>query len=48
MLNADQLQAVAQEWREQRLGTDGETIAPLRLIYQLDDENVPVEQNIFD
>lgn len=42
------LHAVAQKWREQRLGTDGETIAPLRLIYQLDDENVPVEQNIFD
>ncbi|PMD16265.1 RNB-domain-containing protein [Hyaloscypha hepaticicola] len=42
------LHAVAQKWREQRLGTDGETIAPLRLFYQLDDENVPVEQNIFD
>ncbi|RDL32045.1 RNB-domain-containing protein [Venustampulla echinocandica] len=42
------LHAVAQKFREQRLGTDGETIAPLRLIYQLDDENVPVEQNIFD
>jgi protein SSD1 len=48
MLDTDPLQAVAQKWREQRLGTDGETIAPLRLIYQLDDENVPVEQNIFD
>ncbi|CAG8979983.1 hypothetical protein HYALB_00005156 [Hymenoscyphus albidus] len=42
------LHVVAQKFREQRLGTDGETIAPLRLIYQLDDENVPVEQNIFD
>jgi protein SSD1 len=42
------LHAVAQKFRESRLGTDGETIAPLRLIYQLDDENVPVEQNIFD
>ncbi|KAG9232120.1 hypothetical protein BJ875DRAFT_381410 [Amylocarpus encephaloides] len=42
------LHAVAQKFREQRLGTDGETIAPLRLIYQLDDENVPVEHNIFD
>ncbi|CZR65533.1 related to SSD1 protein [Phialocephala subalpina] len=42
------LHAVAQKWRERRLGTNGETIAPLRLIYQLDDENVPVEQNIFD
>lgn len=42
------LHAIAQKWREQRLGSDGEAIAPLRLIYQLDDENVPVEQNIFD
>ncbi|KAH8597024.1 hypothetical protein B0O99DRAFT_619170 [Bisporella sp. PMI_857] len=42
------LNAVAQKFRERRLGTDGETIAPLRLVYQLDDENVPVEQNIFD
>ncbi|TAQ85269.1 hypothetical protein B7494_g6401 [Chlorociboria aeruginascens] len=42
------LQAVTQKFREARLGSDGETIAPLRLIYQLDDENVPVEQNIFD
>ncbi|KAG4028032.1 hypothetical protein MFRU_024g00030 [Monilinia fructicola] len=42
------LNAVAQKFRESRLGSDGETIAPLRLVYQLDDENVPVEQNIFD
>ncbi|KAH9206122.1 hypothetical protein DL95DRAFT_528540 [Leptodontidium sp. 2 PMI_412] len=42
------LHAVSQKWRERRLGSEGETIAPLRLIYQLDDENVPVEQNIFD
>ncbi|KAL3427930.1 RNB domain-containing protein [Phlyctema vagabunda] len=42
------LHAVAQKFREARLGSDGETIAPLRLIYQLDDENVPVEHNIFD
>ncbi|PQE21530.1 Ribonuclease II R protein [Rutstroemia sp. NJR-2017a BVV2] len=42
------LNAVAQKFREARLGSDGETIAPLRLVYQLDDENVPVEQNIFD
>ncbi|EKD17931.1 RNB domain-containing protein [Drepanopeziza brunnea f. sp. 'multigermtubi' MB_m1] len=42
------LNAVSQKWRERRLGTEGETITPLRLIYQLDDENVPVEQNIFD
>jgi len=42
------LNAVSQKFREFRLGSDGETIAPLRLVYQLDDENVPVEQNIFD
>jgi protein SSD1 len=41
-------QAVAQKFREARLGSDGETISPLRLMYQLDDENVPVEHNIFD
>lgn len=42
------LNAVAQKFREARLGSEGETIAPLRLMYQLDDENVPVEHNIFD
>lgn len=39
---------MTQKFREARLGSDGETIAPLRLIYQLDDENIPVEQNIFN
>ncbi|OBT81889.1 hypothetical protein VE02_09734 [Pseudogymnoascus sp. 03VT05] len=42
------LQAVSRKFREARLGSEGETIAPLRLMYQLDDENVPVEANIFD
>lgn len=42
------LKIVGQKFRESRLGSDGETIAPLRLLYQLDDENVPVEHNIFD
>ena len=42
------LQAVAQKFREHRLKSDGETLAPLRLLQQLDDENVPVEHNIFD
>ncbi|KAH8821865.1 hypothetical protein F5884DRAFT_104850 [Xylogone sp. PMI_703] len=42
------LNAVAHKFRETRLGSQGETVAPLRLIYQLDDENVPVEQNIFN
>lgn len=41
------LHAVAQKFREARLGSTSETIAPLRLLHQLDDENVPVEQNIF-
>ena len=42
------LQAVAQKFREARLGADGEPIAPLRLFQQLDDENNPVQDNIFD
>ncbi|KAI9733493.1 MAG: hypothetical protein M1818_007241 [Claussenomyces sp. TS43310] len=42
------LQTITQKFRETRLGSDGETISPLRLLYQLDDENVPVEHNILD
>lgn len=42
------LNAISQKFREARLGSEGEHIAPLRLLYQLDDENVPVEHNIFD
>lgn len=42
------LQNIAQKFREARLGSEGEIVAPLRLLHQLDDENVPVEQNIFD
>ncbi|EFY95380.2 exoribonuclease II [Metarhizium robertsii] len=42
------LQAVAQKFREARLGAGGEPIAPLRLFQQLDDENNPVQDNIFD
>ncbi|KAG5959280.1 hypothetical protein E4U57_000789 [Claviceps arundinis] len=42
------LQAVAQKFREARLGARGEPIAPLRLLQQLDDENNPVQHNIFD
>ncbi|EPQ62312.1 Bgt-2133 [Blumeria graminis f. sp. tritici] len=41
------LHNVAQNWRETRLNTD-EKVAPLRLIYQLDDENSLVERNIFN
>ncbi|QPG96799.1 hypothetical protein C2857_005289 [Epichloe festucae Fl1] len=42
------LQAIAQKFREARLGTGGEPIAPLRLFQQLDDENNPVQDNIFN
>lgn len=41
-------QKVAQKFREVRYGSSLENIPPLRLLYQLDDENVPVEHNIFD
>lgn len=41
-------QGVAQKFRETRLGGGGEPIAPLRLIHQLDDENIPIKNNIFD
>lgn len=40
--------ALTQKFREARLGAGGEPIAPLRLIQQLDDENVPVKHNLFD
>ena len=39
---------VCQKLRETRFGGRSTAIPPLRLLYQLDDENVPVEQNIFD
>ncbi|PNY25319.1 Virulence protein SSD1 [Tolypocladium capitatum] len=42
------LQGVAQKFQEARLGAGGEPIAPLRLLRQLDDENNPVQENIFD
>lgn len=42
------LDAVSQKFREARLGAGGEPIAPLRLLQQLDDENVPVKPNVFD
>ncbi|RYP24476.1 hypothetical protein DL765_000496 [Monosporascus sp. GIB2] len=41
------LSAIAQKFRETRLGSEG-PIAPLRLLHQLDDENVPIQHNIFD
>ncbi|KAI9777214.1 MAG: hypothetical protein M1835_005301 [Candelina submexicana] len=39
---------VAQKLRDIRYGSHSTNIPPLRLLYQLDDENVPVEHNIFD
>ena len=41
-------QKVAQKFREARYGSRSEEVPPLRLLHQLDDENVPVEHNIFD
>ncbi|KAK5134960.1 hypothetical protein LTR08_005912 [Meristemomyces frigidus] len=39
---------IAHKFRQARFGGEETVIPPLRLLYQLDDENVPVEQNIFD
>ncbi|KAF2153084.1 RNB-domain-containing protein [Myriangium duriaei CBS 260.36] len=42
------LNAVTQKLRQARFGNRAVDIPALRLMYQLDDENVPVEQNIFN
>ncbi|PWY89757.1 cell wall biogenesis protein phosphatase Ssd1 [Aspergillus heteromorphus CBS 117.55] len=42
------LYAISSKFREARLGNRASNIPPLRLLHQLDDENVPVENNIFD
>ena len=42
------LHKIASKFREARFGNRSTKVAPLRLLYQLDDENVPVEQNIFN
>jgi len=42
------LMEVAQKLRAARYGVDTKKIPSLRLLYQLDDENVPVESNIFN
>ncbi|KAH8652397.1 hypothetical protein BX600DRAFT_386539 [Xylariales sp. PMI_506] len=42
------LNAIAQKFREARLDSQDEPIAPLRLLHQLDDENIPIQHNIFD
>ncbi|KAL4775041.1 hypothetical protein BDW60DRAFT_214918 [Aspergillus nidulans var. acristatus] len=41
------LQRTASKFREVRLGNRVSQIPPLRLLHSLDDENVPVESNIF-
>ncbi|KAK5717896.1 Translational repressor [Elasticomyces elasticus] len=42
------LHNVTQKFRQARFGGEETVVPPLRLFYQLDDENVPVESNIFD
>ena len=43
------LHSITNKFRQARFGGQtGADIPPLRLLYQLDDENVPVEHNIFD
>ncbi|CAL8584545.1 Translational repressor [Xanthoria parietina] len=42
------LKKIAQKFRETRYGSRSAEVPPLRLLHQLDDENVPVEHNIFD
>ncbi|KAI1178454.1 hypothetical protein F4777DRAFT_537718 [Nemania sp. FL0916] len=42
------LNSIAQKFQEARLGSDGEVTAPLRLLHHLDDENIPIQHNIFD
>ncbi|KAI1115919.1 hypothetical protein F5Y14DRAFT_107931 [Nemania sp. NC0429] len=42
------LNAIAQKFQESRLGSDGEVTAPLRLLHHLDDENIPIQHNLFD
>lgn len=42
------LHSITQKLRQARFGDRSVNSPPLRLLHQLDDENVPVEQNIFD
>ncbi|ERF76146.1 hypothetical protein EPUS_01480 [Endocarpon pusillum Z07020] len=42
------LHTIANRFRESRYGSRSAYLPPLRLLHQLDDENVPVEHNIFD
>lgn len=50
-ITADDIRALnglASKFREARFGHRASNLPPLRLLSQLDDENVPVEDNIFD
>ncbi|KXT01518.1 hypothetical protein AC578_4527 [Pseudocercospora eumusae] len=42
------LHSITQKLRKARYGTDEAHVPSLRLLYSLDDENVPVEENIFN
>lgn len=42
------LHIIANRFRESRYSSRSANLPPLRLLHQLDDENVPVEHNIFD
>ena len=42
------MQKITDKFRQSRFGDRVANAPALRLLYQLDDENVPVEQNIFD
>lgn len=42
------LQRTGSKFREARLGNRLSQIPPLRLLHSLDDENVPIEDNVFD
>ncbi|GAB1212627.1 hypothetical protein ATERTT37_001771 [Aspergillus terreus] len=42
------LATVTSKFREARFGNRASNLPPLRLLYQMDDENVPVEDNIFN
>ncbi|KAI9802010.1 MAG: hypothetical protein M1825_003066 [Sarcosagium campestre] len=42
------LHAITKKFRASRFGSENMNLPALRLLYQLDDENVPVEENIFN
>ncbi|KAJ5291768.1 hypothetical protein N7478_001019 [Penicillium angulare] len=46
--NIQLMNTIAQKFRDARFGNRVANVPPLRILQQLDDENVPVEHNIFD